>query len=75
MATIKRYRVAWIAGLIAFGVTQFMAAGPPRTTVMGAVGHALAEGLWVGLIWFLIIGAVQFIFYRLSVLKSDNRGR
>ena len=64
MTTVKRYRAAWIAGLIAFVITQFMAVGPPRTTAIGAVGHGLAEGLWVGLIWFLIIGAVQFIFYR-----------
>ena len=27
MATLKRYRTAWIADLIAFVATQFMAAG------------------------------------------------
>lgn len=38
--------------------------GPPGTTAIGAVAHGLAEGLRMGLIWFFIIGAVQFIFYR-----------
>jgi hypothetical protein len=64
---IKRYRAAWIAGLIAFVLTQFMAVGSQRTTAIGAVGHGLAEGLWVGLIWFAIVGAVQFILYRFRV--------